>query len=84
MKDTDKITLTVGQLKRLIKESKQLNEGSIYMDCHTYRDGNYWIIYDEIYHTVVAKISDYDFMHNDKINDFEIIRKWRETHPSRK
>lgn len=27
MKDTDKVTLTVGQIKKLIKESKQINEG---------------------------------------------------------
>ena len=26
MKDTDKVTLTVGQLKKLVKESKRLNE----------------------------------------------------------
>lgn len=27
MKDSDKVTLTVGQLKKLVKESKKLNEG---------------------------------------------------------
>lgn len=82
MKDTDKVTLTFGQLKKLVKESKRLNEGSLYMGCHVYRVGSNWVIYDEENKQLVAKISNYDFKNGD-VNEFDIIRKWRETHPSR-
>lgn len=80
MKNTDKVTLTVKQLKKLIKESKQLNEGMIYLGCHVYKDKGNWIIYDDVYDEEIARFSDYEFTHDD-INEYEIIRTWRDSHP---
>lgn len=56
------------------------------MDCSLFQNGRFWIFRDDILNIDFAKFTNSqffakDFHGNNKVNEFEIIRKWRDTHP---
>ena len=58
----------------------------LYNDCSVFKRGRFWIFRDDALKIDFAKFTESqfyakDFHGNDKVNEFEIIRQWRDAHP---